>query len=871
MYRNKLFLVVSLVVLASMLLAACGQATVEVIKTVVVTSEPAKETVVVNQTQVVEKTVQVETTKEVVKVVTPTAVVSNRTGGWADSIVFTVQNSAEAAVKQLDAGEIDAYAYTVANPSLFKTVQGDQALTFSNAFGSMDEITYNVAVFKDENRLNPFSNAKIREATNWLYDRNYIVQEIFQGLGNLKFTTLSTAFADYARYADLAATIENKYAFNEEKAKQIIGDEMKGMGATAGSDGKWTFKDKPVVLDFLIRTEDERKQIGDYAAGQLEKAGFTVNRLYKTRSEASPLWVQSDPTDAKWTLYTGGWINTAISRDDGSNFSFYYTKNDYPIPLFQAYTNPQEFEDVALALRNNSFKTMDERKSLFDKALTMSLEQSERVWLVDIKSYAPVRKNVAVAYDLAAGIAGSSMWPYTMRLQGQEGGVIRVAQPGLMVDPWNPVAGSNWIYDAMPIRATENFGVLFDPYTGLQLPSRIEKAEVVAKEGLPVAKTLDWLTLSTAPTIEVPKEAWVDWDAKNQKFITAGEKYTSTATANLKITVTYPKDLFTKIKWHDGSPLSVGDFVMGMIMTFDPGKKDSKEYDESIASTLDAFLAHFKGVQITSTDPLTIVTYDDQSYLDAESAVYNGNTWWPEWINYGPASWHVLSVGMTAVTNKKLAWSTDQASKAKIEWMNLISGPSLDELKKDLEAAAKDNVIPFAPTMSQYVKADEATARYKNLQAWVAARNHFWVGTGPYYLYKVFPVEQTLTLQRNTDFPDPATKWAQFSSPMLITAEVDGPAQVEAGKEAVFNVTVTTGGQPYPADQISAAKYLVFDANGALVAQGDAKAAGDGKYTVTLSADDTKAFKSGAYKLQVALASKSVSVPGFATFQFVVP
>ncbi len=76
------------------------------------------------------------------------------------------------------------------------------------------------------------------------------------------------------------------------------------------------------------------------------------------------------------------------------------------------------------------------------------------------------------------------------------------------------------------------------------------------------------------PAIDVPDDAWVDWDAVNQIFITAAEAYTSTQTANVKITVTYPADLFETITWHDGSPLTVGDFVMSMILTFDTGKPD---------------------------------------------------------------------------------------------------------------------------------------------------------------------------------------------------------------------------------------------------------------------------------------------------------
>ena len=41
-----------------------------------------------------------------------------------------------------------------------------------------------------------------------------------------------------------------------------------------------------------------------------------------------------------------------------------------------------------------------------------------------------------------------------------------------------------------------------------------------------------------------PEDAWVDWDAKAQKFITAAEKYPNGLTANVKSVVVYPADLF---------------------------------------------------------------------------------------------------------------------------------------------------------------------------------------------------------------------------------------------------------------------------------------------------------------------------------------
>jgi len=857
MKHNKFMLVMGVVMVLSMLLSACGGTQTPIVKTVEV-EKVVEKTVEVEK--VVEKTVQVE--------VTPTAQPTTRKGAWVDTVIFTEQNSAEAAVTQLKAGELDVYAYAVTNREVYKTVQEDPNLGYSNSFGSANEMTYNPAICTDTTKLNPFSDPQIREATNWIYDRNYIVQEIFAGLATPKFFTITAAFPDYARYVGDARKLEAYYGFNLDKGKQVIADRMTALGATL-VDGKWNFSGAPVVLVELIRTEDDRRQIGDYVAQQLEAVGFTVDRQYKTRSEASPIWVQGNPTDCLFNIYTGGWITTAVARDQGSNFSFYYTPNDYPIPLFQAYTPTPEFADVALKLRNNDFKTMEERGQLFAQALEMSMKDSVRVWITDNLSFTPAKSNVVVAYDLAGAVSGSQLWPYTIRFAGQEGGAMKIAQPGLMVDPWNPVGGSNWIYDMMPIRATGDWGTISDPYTGLAYPQRAEKVEVVAKEGLPIAKTLDWIDLKFQPEIQVPADAWADWDAVNQKFITVGEKYPEGTTANTKSTVTYPKDLF-QTKWHDGSNLSVGDFVMNMITTFDFGKPDSANYDEALASTTDAFMAHFKAVKIVSTDPLVIETYDDLYQLDAE---LNVTSWYPMYT-YGPGPWHTVGLGMRADADKKLTFTADKADKlstdtAKVEWMSFISGPSLEILKGYLDTSTTENYLPYAPTMSAYVTADEITARWANLGVWYADKGHFWVGTGPFYLYKVFPVEGTLMLQRFTDYPDMANKWDRFGAPKLAVAELDGPAQVTIGQEAKFDVFVTFKDAPYPQSEIGNVKYLLFNDKGDLVASGDAAAVADGQYAVTLDAETTKLLEAGAAKLEVAISPIVVSVPTFAAFEFV--
>jgi peptide/nickel transport system substrate-binding protein len=180
-----------------------------------------------------------------------------------------------------------------------------------------------------------------------------------------------------------------------------------------------------------------------------------------------------------------------------------------------------------------------------------------------------------------------------------------------LTNPWNPLDGSNWIFDMMIIRGTADQGTIPDPFTGLFRPQRLERGEVVVVEGTPIFKTLDWVDLEFVPEIVVPEDAWAGWDAAEQRFLTVAEVYTDTLTAVRKSTVYYPADMFDTVTWHDGSPLSVGDFVMGMILTFDRGNADSPYFDPAKTAALNSFLAAFRGVRVVSENPLVIETYSD--------------------------------------------------------------------------------------------------------------------------------------------------------------------------------------------------------------------------------------------------------------------
>ena len=804
-------------------------------------------------------------------------VATTRKGGWADQLVFTSNGDMQSAVAQVQAGEIDVYAMSMADPDVFRTVRSDPNMKYTTSVGTWDAFMFNPVQTFNDGRINPFGYPEIREAINWLIDRNFMIQEYMGGLGLAKFTPITASFPDYARYIDVIRAMETTYAYNPDKATQVISAKMEELGFTKNADGKWMQGDQPVIIITVIRMEDERKDFGDYLCNQLENIGFTCDRQYKTKREASPIWYSSDPYEGLWNIYTAGWINNFVNRDEGSNFALYYSPLAGSSPNYQARTPSAELADVVLRLNNNDFRSLDERDELFRKAIPLGMQDGCVMSVVDTLSFQVTTKDIETSYDLAANMEASYQWPYTMRWIGQEGGTIRIAQSDLMVEPWNPIGGSNWVDDGMIQKATQDNGFLYDPYTGLLWPQRAERYELVAKEGLPILQSemsKDWLTLEFVPEVQVPPDAWYDFDPVANRWITVGEAFPDGLIANTKNVVYYPADMYETVKWHDGSPISVGDFLMNMIMTYAQCKPESPIYDESAVSNCESWMSHFKGLRITSVNPLIIESYDDFYALDAETNPWPNNSWWPNesaTYIYGGSPWSTMALALIGELNGEMAFTASKATTANIERTGFLTGTTLLALADHLDACIADPAacIPFGDAFAQFVTADEASARYANLKAFYTKYNHMWVGTGPYYIDSVYPVERTITLKNNLDYPDPSDRWSRFGSPKLVTVELDGPAQVVSGTEAVFTIYLTNNDLPYPSADLYSVNWLLFDKSGTLAAIGEASLVKDGEYSVTLPADVTGKLASGGNKLEIAVSSKLVSVPGLGSYEFV--
>lgn len=810
-----------------------------------------------------------------------------RMGTWVDEVIIVEEPDVSTAISRLRAGDLDVWATTSSNASAFESVRNDPALSYMTTFGSYSELTFNPVLEFQDGRFNPFGIRRFREAMNLLIDRDHIAQELYGGLAVPKYNMLNNSYVDYSRVVETARALEVKYAYNLDLAKEIVTEEMTKAGCEL-VDGYWHHNGQPVEIVILARIEDQRRVTGDYFAEQLGKLGFKTTVDYRTGVEASPIWMLGDPSLGQWHVYTGGWSAGAVYRDQGHIFDQMYSRRGMASPLWLALDPIPELDEISEKLYYKRFSTMEERKALYSRALELSLEDSPRIFTVDQVSFIPKRAEITVSSDLAGGLSSNPLWSMTIRRRDEVGGVVTVGNSQILVDPWNPVAGSNWTYDMLAIRATFDRGFVSHPFTGNYEPLWIDKVEVYAVEGLPISKSpgSDWVSVTFVPGVEaedmdylrenvdpdikpgilVPEDAWLYWDPSLERFVTVGEKYPGGLVVPRKSVVHYREDLFDVVKWHDGSPYTVGDMLFQVILSWDRGYEESPIYDESAGVSLPTSMKNARGWRVLSWDPFVYEVYSTSWYMDAEQ---NLGDIFATFYNYGTAPWHTLALGVLAEMNGELAFSASKATAMNVEWLGYNSGPSLRILDKWLDYAIENNYLPYASFLKDYIPEEEIASRYANVKKWYQEKGHFWIGNGPLYLERAYPTIKTVHLKRFEDYPLPAGYWEGYDEPRIAEVEVFGPNRVTAGQQAVFEVDITFNGEAYPVEHIQEVKYIVLDAAGNVAYNGYGSAVADGLFEVVLSAEDTAQLPVGSNTIEVIVLPTLVAGATFGQHTFV--
>lgn len=709
-------------------------------------------------------------------------------GAWIDELIITQESSAAASILKMQEGRVHVYGHDLTDTELFDVVIDDEDLDYRMCLGGSRDFLFNVSgdpFFPVSGDMNPFAVAEIREAMQWMIDRDYIAEETLAGMGVPLYTQFTPGGAEEDRYETLIDAVKAYYAYSPATGQAAITTEMEALGAVLtggdlGEGGVWQYDYgaglEKVMINQIIRSDlAPYPPLGDYMADVLEiDCGFTVNRMYSTSGVAWGTYLL-EPSQELWHLYGGGWGMPSVFRTEVHSFAQFNTHLvmvGYPpweaLEPLMALPEWVDMYDAIVDLRYTNYTTMEEREALVELALWDVMRFANSIWSVAITSFIPFRAETDMVLDACGGV--SALWAQTIHFMDEfgdpvYGGTLHMELPSILVQSINPVAGSAMTYDIMTSRdVTGDFGLVPHPTTGLYMPQRIESAAVTVETGLPVGVNDDspgyWCQLDFAATITVPGNAWADWDAENQVWITATERAVYDEdyelTAKRKSTVVYPEDIF-EMPMHDGSTLSMGDFIMAMIVGWDRGKEDSPIYDPAEKAGVEAGLVNFKGWVIESTDPLTITTYSDVYALDAEHCV---SDIWPGYGTYEEfAPWHTVAIGMLAEMNNELAFSKSKADSLGVEWADYMKGPSLAELAANLADAEDDVFIPYEAAMGDYVDAAEAAERYANLSAWYADKGHFWVSCGPFYLEAVYPLYKQIHLKAFFAYPDESDKW----------------------------------------------------------------------------------------------------------------
>ncbi|MBS7642219.1 MAG: ABC transporter substrate-binding protein [Candidatus Bathyarchaeia archaeon] len=750
-------------------------------------------------------------------------------GPFPDRIIIFRHTDESTVVPMMEKGEMDAWLYYLRLPENIKKAEESPYVKIVGTYGGGIQLLVNP--LETTEGFNPFSIREVREALNWLIDRSYIVSEIYHGRGVPRWTMFRAVSPDYSRIVDFAKILESRYSYDFEKAKVQIFEALSKAGAEY-REGKWYYEGKPITINFLIRPEDERKDLGDYVASQLEKLGLTVNRLYKPSRDAFLLWGAFAPTKrGDWHIYTAGWAFTAITAYDDSDPWFWYSPDN--APLFEEYSGPPLLREAINKLNNAEYKSMEERLELIKRICELALEDGVHVWVLDQLQIYPLNARLgSFVTDLYGGT--QSFWFLrTLRLAGATGGDIKLGNRAMFIEGFNPIAGFSWLYDVYAYYLVADPGVFPHPHTGIYIPIRAEYTVTTAG---PDGK------------LGVPADA-LKYDLSSERFIPVGEGVKATSKVTFK---------FTLGKWHHGQPITKADILYGIAETFKVTLEESPLYDPVAASPGRVlFTSLLRGVKFIADD--TVEVYVDYWHVDSSYIASMASVW-------VDTPWELLVLMNEAVLERKLAWSVDMADEWGVDQLDLTKGPSIEILKDILYRLVEENRIPSE--LEGLVSLDEARVRWNALRSFYEARKHFWVSNGPYIFGSADTVALQMTFEAFRDYPFRADRWDG-----MITMKVPGvrvvkaPEDVIPGLEATFNLAVEVEGKPYDRAVV---KYLLLDSLGNLVASGIAKPKGGGAFDITLTGIETGRLALGTYTLKLIAVGEEAALPSTSSYTFTV-
>ena len=729
--------------------------------------------------------------------------------------------------QSLQNGDMDFYLFSLKTEAA-RQLQDSTDITMYQAPATSISLILNPAP-AIEGEINPFSIREVRQALQYAVDRRFIAEEIYKGLAEPMLAHVGPFDYDYLTVYDELKGQDITY--DPEFARDLVEQAMTGAGATMQND-KWHYNDRPVQIKFIIRVEDERREVGDLIRAELDKLGFTVVPTYRNFAPAILSVYGTDPQVFQWHLYTEGWGRGAAERFD------YGTVNSMIAPWlgnmpgwqevgFWQYEN-EHLDELGKNLFQGNFRSVEERNQIYREMTEISLQESVRVWLATIVNSLPTDNNLqGVTQDISAG--PKSIW--TLReahIPGKD--TLTVGNLWVWTErtTWNPVGGFGDLYSVDIWNNVHDPPLWRDPFTGVPIPFRA---------GYEVT------TAGPEGKMDVPSDAKL-WDAANDEFVSVGSGIQATS----KVIFDYSK--FFQSKWHHGQPITMADVLYTISQGFDRAlDEDKSKIEFALAVTSKPFLETVRGIKVLDENRLEV-------YVDYWHFVED---YIAEYANMAGLSmpWEVIAaMDKLVFEDRRAAYSDTAAQRFSVPWINLVMPNDVRLLRRALIELRNDNRYPQSIFQSGGVSVseEEASQRYQAALDWIEQYDLAIISNGPFQLVRYDPPSQFAELLafRDPSYPFKPGDWYRGAPPTIRFNTIEAPG-IGIGSTASVDVTLEGPG-------LVELRYLLLDpASGEVVTLGDAQRTSGNQYSLEIPAEVTGQLRDGLYQLFLVASSDLVS------------
>lgn len=576
-----------------------------------------------------------------------------------------------------------------------------------------------------EGEINPFSMLEVRQATNYLIDRQFVADNIYGDYAEPQISHVSSLDYDYLTVASTIA--EQGIRFDPDRAKRMITHAMTQDGASL-VNGKWQYQGKPVVLKIITRTEDERREVGNAVATTLTQLGFEVRKIPQEFATAIQTVYSSDPEVFQWHIYTEGWGRGSADRYDfaslnGFNAPWMANMPGWGIFGFWQYENAQ-LDEIGKKIFTGEFTSKEARDDLYREATDLGLNEAVRVWVVTTMNTIPAVTNLTgVVEDVVAGPKNLFMLREAY-IPGRK--TLRVGNLWVHTERsvWNPVGGFEDVYSIDIWKNLTDPAIVNDPATGLP---RSFRAGYEVESADP----------TTGQKLTLPGDVVV-WDAAQDAWVPVPQGTQATS----KVVFDYAK--YMQSTWHHGQPITMADVLYNLASTFDRTYDTDKQQIEFVlAATQKPILDVFRGFRVLDANRLEVYLdywHFDENYIASYAS-----------IAMPPMPWEILAASDELVF-KKQSYAFSKAAAVRYfngnKQLSLVLKDDAGFVANILEDYLRDQAIPEFVANAVSIGGQskltpvEVQERVRAALAWYEEYNHLVISNGPFVLTKYDPPAQ---------------------------------------------------------------------------------------------------------------------------------